>query len=114
MRAAIQEIGKKYNANIKVVEVPPGPPVMSTLVAEIYGPNIEQQRDIATQVKELFKNSEGIVDVDWWMEGDQIEFKFEVDKEKAMLAGVSTQQVVHTLNFGFTRSKCKFIVSRIR
>jgi multidrug efflux pump subunit AcrB len=98
LRAGIQAIGKKYNANIKVVEVPPGPPVMSTLVAEIYGPDIKQQRDIASQIKELFKSSEGIVDVDWWMEGDQIEFKFEVDKEKAMLAGVSTQQVVHTLN----------------
>lgn len=98
LRARIQEIGKKYNANIKVVEVPPGPPVMSTLVAEIYGPNIEQQRDIARQIKELFKQSEGIVDVDWWMEDDQIEYQFEVDKEKAMLAGVSTQQVVHTLN----------------
>ncbi|MDM8161886.1 efflux RND transporter permease subunit [Labilibaculum sp. K2S] len=98
MRPALQEIGKKFNANVKVVEVPPGPPVMSTLVAEIYGPNLEEQRDIAAQVKTLFEKTEDVVDVDWLVEDDQTEFQFNVNKEKAMLAGVSTQQVVQTLN----------------
>ncbi|MDQ1770389.1 AcrB/AcrD/AcrF family protein [Labilibaculum sp. A4] len=98
MRPALQEIGKKFNANVKVVEVPPGPPVMSTLVAEIYGPNLEEQRNIAAQVKTLFEKTDDVVDVDWLVEDDQTEFQFNVNKEKAMLAGVSTQQVVHTLN----------------
>ncbi|MBN2595202.1 MAG: efflux RND transporter permease subunit [Marinifilaceae bacterium] len=98
MRPALQEIGTKFNANVKVVEVPPGPPVMSTLVAEIYGPNLEEQQKIAAQVKTLFAKTDDVVDVDWFVENDQTEFQFNVNKEKAMLAGVSTQQVVHTLN----------------
>ncbi|BAX82191.1 efflux RND transporter permease subunit [Labilibaculum antarcticum] len=98
MRPGLQEIGNKFHANVKVVEVPPGPPVMSTLVAEIYGPNIEGQRKIAAQVKTLFAKTDDVVDVDWLVEDDQTEFQFNVNKEKAMLAGVSTQQVVQTLN----------------
>jgi len=97
-RPYIQEIAAKYNANVKVVEMPPGPPVISTLVAEVYGPSTKGARDIAAQVKQIFKETDGIVDVDWLVEDDQKEFSFEVDKEKAMLAGVSTQQVVQTLN----------------
>lgn len=98
MRPGLQAIGKKFNANVKVVEVPPGPPVMSTLVAEIYGPDSDEQIKIAEQVKNLFSKTEDVVDVDWYVEDDQTEFQFNVDKEKAMLAGVSTQQVVATLN----------------
>jgi multidrug efflux pump subunit AcrB len=98
MRPGIQSIARKFNANVKVVEVPPGPPVMSTLVAEIYGPDLQKQYDIAHQVKEIFSRTADVVDVDWLVEADQTEFKFDVEKEKAMLKGVSTQQVVHTLN----------------
>ncbi|MBI9059402.1 MAG: efflux RND transporter permease subunit [Labilibaculum sp.] len=98
MRPGLQAIGEKFNANVKVVEVPPGPPVMSTLVAEIYGPNLEGQQNVAEQVKTIFAKTDDVVDVDWFVEDDQTEFQFNVNKEKAMLAGVSTQQVVHTLN----------------
>ncbi|MGQ1910094.1 efflux RND transporter permease subunit [Marinifilum sp. RC60d5] len=97
-RPGLQKIGEKFNANVKVVEVPPGPPVMSTLVAEIYGPETEGQIQVAKQVKSIFGKTDDVVDVDWLVEDDQTEFQFNVDKEKAMLAGVSTQQVVHTLN----------------
>ncbi len=105
LRPELQKIGAKFNANVKVVEVPPGPPVMSTLVAEVYGPDYETQKKIAEQVMELFKNTESVVDVDWMMEGDQEEYKFDVDKEKAMLAGVSTQQIVHALNMNLRGAK---------
>ena len=98
IRPGLQVIAKKFNANVKVVEVPPGPPVMSTLVAEIYGPDQTQQYAIAHQVKEIFSGTDDVVDVDWYVEDDQIEYRFDVDKEKAMLSGVTTQQVVHTLN----------------
>ncbi len=98
MRPGLQEIGRKFNANVKVVEVPPGPPVMSTLVAEIYGPDLEQQQEVARQVMAIMKTTDNIVDVDWLVEDNQTEFKFEVNKEKAMLAGVGTAQVVQTLN----------------
>jgi multidrug efflux pump subunit AcrB len=97
MRPAIQAIAKKYNANVKVVEVPPGPPVMSTMVAEIYGPDYDQQMAIARQVKQLMKSTPDVVDVDWMVEDDQPQLNFEVDKEKAMKMGVAPAQVVATV-----------------
>ncbi len=98
LRPGIQDIARQFNANVKVVEVPPGPPVMSTMVAEIYGPDAEVQRKIAEDVKALFRQTESVVDVDWMEEDDQVEYTFEIDKEKAMLADVSTEQVVYALN----------------
>jgi len=100
LRPGIQQIAKKHQANVKIVEVPPGPPVQSTLVAEIYGPDYEQQVAVARQVRDLFEQNENIVDTDWTVEDDQTEYQFEVDKEKAMLAGVTTQQIVKTIQVG--------------
>ena len=97
MRPGLQELGKKYHANVKVVEVPPGPPVMSTLVAEIYGPDRKVQMDVARQVKDLFSKTADVVDIDWQVEDDQEEYKFNVLKEKAALLGLSTQQVLQSL-----------------
>ncbi len=97
LRPAIQQIAKKYNANVKLVEVPPGPPVLSTIVAEVYGPDYEEQIRIAAQVKKLVEDTEGIVDSDWMTEADQPEYRFEVDKEKAMRYGVAPAQVVATI-----------------
>lgn len=93
----LQKIGKKFNANVKVVEVPPGPPVMSTLVAEVYGPNDQERISIASQLKGIFSKTPDVVDVDWLIEDDHKEYQFDVDKEKAMLAGVTTQQVVQSI-----------------
>ncbi len=93
MRAPIQAIAKKYNANVKIVEVPPGPPVLSTLVAEIYGPDYNEQIKIAEQVKKLFNKTADVVDADWMVEDDQPEYHVEVDKEKAMRYGIATAQV---------------------
>ncbi|HEY8734719.1 MAG TPA: efflux RND transporter permease subunit, partial [Puia sp.] len=93
MRSPIQAIAEKYNANVKIVEVPPGPPVLSTLVAEIYGPDYNEQIRIANQVKNLIKKTPDVVDVDWMVEADQPEFHVEVNKEKAMRYGVTTAQI---------------------
>ncbi len=97
MRAPIQAIAEKYNANVKIVEVPPGPPVLSTLVAEIYGPDYNEQIRIANQVKNLFKKTPDVVDVDWMVEADQPGYHLEVNKEKAMRNGVTTSQVTSTM-----------------
>ena len=97
VRPEIQKIATKYNANVKVVEVPPGPPVLSTIVAEVYGPDYDEQINVAYQVKEILENTDDIVDIDWMVEADQIEYKLEVDKEKAMLNGVAPQQIVGAL-----------------
>ncbi len=98
MRAEIIKIGARYNANVKIVELPPGPPVLSTLVAEIYGPNYDQQIAIGKQVKNLFAKTEDVVDADWMVEDDEMEYKILVDKEKAMKYGVVTAQVSALVN----------------
>lgn len=97
LRKPVQDIGERYGANIKMAEVPPGPPVLSTLVAEIYGPDEQSRIDVASRVMELFEKTEGVVDVDWYYESDMREFKFEVDKEKAALTGVSSEKIAQTL-----------------
>ena len=100
LRPMIQQIAAAYQANVKVVEVPPGPPVVSTLVAEIYGPDNQERIKVAKKVRDILSNTEGVVDVDWLVEDDQKEFKFEISKEKAALAGVSDQQIVQSINIG--------------
>lgn len=97
VRNDLQTIGKKYDANVKVVEVPPGPPVMSTIVAEIYGPDYNQQIAVAKEVKDLLTNTANVADVDWSVEDDQIEYRFEVNKDKAMKLGIPTGQVVQNM-----------------
>lgn len=101
-RDEIQEIGVRYHANVKIVEVPPGPPVFSTIVAEVYGPDYDTQIKIANDVKNILKNTQDVVDVDWMVEADQIEYEFVVDKEKAMRYGVTPQQLVHSMNMAMS------------
>jgi multidrug efflux pump subunit AcrB len=97
VRAGVQQIAMRYNANAKIVEIPPGPPVLSTLVAEIYGPSQEQQIALAKQVKKVFEETPGVVDVDWLVEADQKVYNLVVDKERAAFRGVSAEQIAQTL-----------------
>ena len=99
MRPEIQKIAKKYGANVKIIEVPPGPPVLSTLVAEIYGPKYEDQIKVAKQVKTILETTPDIVDIDWMVEDNQTEYQLVVDKEKAMLNGIAPQQIVGNLTY---------------
>lgn len=102
IRPQLQEIGLKYNANVKVVEVPPGPPVLSTIVAEIYGPNYDEQIKVAQQVKDILNETQDVVDVDWMVESAQVKYQFEIDKEKAMIYGVAPQQILANLQLGLS------------
>jgi multidrug efflux pump subunit AcrB len=102
LRPDIQAIAKKYNANVKIVEVPPGPPVLSTIVGEVYGPNYEDQIRIADSVKTILQRTPDVVDIDWMVEADQPEFNFVINKEKAMLYGITPQQITHTLNLALS------------
>ena len=99
VRPQVQKIAKKYGANVKIVEVPPGPPVLSTLVAEVYGPDYQEQIKVAHQVKNILETTTDVVDADWMVEAPQVEYKLEVDKEKAMLNGIAPQQVVGNLTY---------------
>jgi multidrug efflux pump subunit AcrB len=99
VRPEVQKIAKKYGANVKIIEVPPGPPVLSTLVAEIYGPDYAEQIKVAKQVKGILEATPDIVDIDWMVEDAQTEYRLEVDKEKAMLNGIAPQQIVGNLTY---------------
>jgi len=94
MRDSLQSIGQRYGANVKVVEIPPGPPVMATVVAEIYGPDYRQQTRIAREVMELLKNTDNVVDTDWSVEDDQTEILLDIDKDKAMKHGLAPGKIV--------------------
>ncbi|WP_339896226.1 efflux RND transporter permease subunit [uncultured Algibacter sp.] len=102
LRPDIQKIASKYNANVKLIEVPPGPPVLSTIVAEVYGPDYNEQIKIANSVQNILKNTADVVDIDWLVEDDQIEYQFEINKEKAMLYGVTPQQIAYTMNMALS------------
>ncbi|MEP3836275.1 MAG: efflux RND transporter permease subunit [Algibacter sp.] len=102
LRPDIQSIAAKYNANIKLVEVPPGPPVLSTIVAEVYGPDYNEQIRIANSVQEILKNTADVVDIDWMVEDDQTEYQFDINKEKAMLYGVAPQQIAYTMHMALS------------
>ncbi len=84
-------------ASVKVVEVPPGPPVLSTLVAEVYGPDQESQTAVAREIRDLFAEHPSVVDIDWSLTDPQQELRFHVDEEKAGLSGVAKASVIHSL-----------------
>jgi multidrug efflux pump subunit AcrB len=105
VRPAVQEIGRPFGANVKVVEVPPGPPVQSVLVAEVYGPDYDRQRAVAKELRAMFEATPGVVDVDDFMEHDQIKYVFTVDHAKAALAGVPSDDIVRTLRMALGGDK---------
>jgi len=97
IRPRVTAIAERYKARVAVAEVPPGPPVLQTLVAEIYGPNEEERLKLAEKVKGIFKQTPGVVDVDWYSEADQRKDRFVIDKEKAALHGISAATISQTL-----------------
>jgi len=98
VRPAIQAIAGKHGARVKVAEVPPGPPVLQTLVAEVYGPDYGRQIEIAREIEKIMFQTDGVVDVDTYIEDDQPKYRFVVDKEKSALNGISADEVAATLN----------------
>jgi multidrug efflux pump subunit AcrB len=93
LRGPIQEIAKRWNARVKVAEVPPGPPVVATLVAEVYGPDYTRQIEVAGQIRKIFDETPGVVDVDWYVAADQRKLDFQVQQDKAALRGISPADV---------------------
>ena len=97
LRPSLKSIGDRYGARVKVAEIPPGPPVLSTLVAEIYGPDPNRRIEIARQVKKIFTETDGVVDVDWYVEDDQPKLRLVVDQDKVARAGLSAEAVSQSL-----------------
>jgi multidrug efflux pump subunit AcrB len=100
LRPGLVAIGDKYGARLKVAEVPPGPPVLETLVAEVYGPDYQQQMALAKQIKHVFETTPGVVDVDWYVDDPQTKYNVVVDLDKAALNGVSAAAVTQTMQMG--------------
>lgn len=100
LRNELQEIASQYGANMKLVEVPPGPPVIATLTAEVYGhpgQSYDQLQAGARHVRKLLASETLVVDVDDTVEDDQRKLVFTLDKEKASLNGINTQQIASTV-----------------
>ena len=100
IRPEIERIGKQYGANLKIVEIPPGPPVLADLVAEIYGPpeaSIDSLIAVSKRVRADMEKTEGVVDVDDYSEAEHDKVHFQLNREKAALSGVSVPQVAETL-----------------
>lgn len=98
MREDLHKIGERYQANIKLAEVPPGPPVMSPLVAEIYGLDYQGQIKVAKSLRPVFEQTDAIVDVDDSIEFSADRYILKIDRQKAATFGLSQQSLVATLN----------------
>jgi multidrug efflux pump subunit AcrB len=102
MRPKLKEIGDRYSARIQVAEIPPGPPVLQTLVTEVYGPNYQGQIDVAKEIYQLYKSTDGVVDVDWYVESPQTDYHLVIDREKATLNGISPTQISQVLQMAIS------------
>ena len=93
VRERLTPIARRLGATIQVAELPPGPPVLQTLVAEIYGPDPERRQAVAARIKSIFEQTPGVVDTDWSVEAPHTKIALSVDGEKAAAAGLSPAAV---------------------
>ena len=100
LRPLVAAIARKYGAAVAVAEVPPGPPVLQSIVAEIYGPDESQRLALAREVRGIMERTPGIVDIDWYVEEEQPKVRYVVDRTKAALHGVSEAAIARTLSLG--------------
>jgi multidrug efflux pump subunit AcrB len=111
-RPALAAIGARHGASVKVVEVPPGPPVQAPLVAEIYGPFEQTRRELTQAVRAVFEATPGVVDVDDSLEADGPRWVVSVDRQKAALLGVSQAEAVQALATGLGGYDATFVQTR--
>ena len=97
LRPLLDAIGNQYGARIQVSEVPPGPPVIQTLVAEVYGPDLDGQTEVAQRIKSIFQHTPGVVDTDWYVEDPQPRLSIRIDEVKASQNGIAVSDVAHAL-----------------
>jgi multidrug efflux pump subunit AcrB len=97
VRPAVAAIAARYGARVAVAEVPPGPPVLQTLVAEVYGPDGASRLKLASAMRDLFRKTPGVVDVDWYVEDPHPKDRLVVDKEKAAFHGIDVDAIAQTL-----------------
>jgi multidrug efflux pump subunit AcrB len=109
LRPALQQIGQRFGANVKLAEVPPGPPVQAPIVAEIYGAEADGRRQVAQAVRAVFAKTAGVVDIDDSSIADAPRTVLLVDRRKAALMGVSQQTIVGTLRAGLAGEAATYL-----
>jgi multidrug efflux pump subunit AcrB len=97
LRPRLAALAARAGGRVTLAEVPPGPPVLQTLVAEIYAPSPAERLALAEEVKRIFRETDGVVDIDWYLEAAQPKLRFVVDKEKAALVGVSSAAITEAI-----------------
>lgn len=97
IRPHLKQIADRYQARIQVAEIPPGPPVLQTLVTEVYGPDYPGQIELARKIKEIYQTTAGIADVDWYVESPQTDYHLTIDRTKAALNGITPTQISEIL-----------------
>jgi multidrug efflux pump subunit AcrB len=97
VRPGVDSIAARYSASAKIAEIPPGPPVLSTLVAEVYAGSDSARLAAATRVKQVFEHTAGVVDVDWTVTAQETRLAFRVNRLEAAQAGASVDQIVHSV-----------------
>ncbi len=102
VRPGVDSIARLFGARAKIAELPPGPPVLATLVAEVYAPTDSTRAQLAREVKHIFETTNGVVDVDWTIEDPQQKRLFRVDRVQAAQAGASVEQIAQTLTLGLS------------
>jgi multidrug efflux pump subunit AcrB len=113
VRNLLQPVAEQYGIRMKVAEVPPGPPVLQTLVAEVYGPEYERQIELAAELRTMLEQTPGVVDVDWYVEDPQPEMLFHFDRLKASLAGVSIAEVQQSIALAISGSQAGLLHFKI-
>ncbi|SER21605.1 Multidrug efflux pump subunit AcrB [Solimonas aquatica] len=111
LREPLQKLGEQLGAKVKIVEVPPGPPVISPIVAEIYGLDYARQLGVAAQVEQVFRKTKGIVDIDSTIEAPQQKLIFHVDRARAQRLGVTQDVVVDALNMALRGADLSYLHS---
>ncbi|MGI9317139.1 MAG: efflux RND transporter permease subunit [bacterium] len=109
VRDKLRAVGTTFGAAVKVVEVPPGPPVMSPIVAEIYGPDYQNQKQLALNVEQMFHDTVDIVDIDSSVEAEADRLIIEVDRQRAALLGISQQSVTSAISMALAGEDVTFV-----
>ena len=97
VRPVVDSIARAFGASVKVAEIPPGPPVQATLVAEVYGPTYESQIDAARRVRGVFESTDGVVDVDWSVDAPHAQIRASVRQPETVRAGTDAGDVARTI-----------------
>jgi len=110
-RPMVDSIARRHHASAKLAEIPPGPPVLATLVAEVYGANDSVRLETARRVKAVLEGTPGVVDVDWTIESPQARWQLSVDRVRAAEAGASVEQVAQSVALGVSGQPAGLAVS---